>query len=112
MNRQDDEPRTADDEIAIAASAPVVSLALGSVLLAASFPLQAVNLDLAFIPAMVGGANFLLGLFNIVPALPMDGGRVLHGFVWRMTGDAARAPGSPAASGAMSAAWRLASGSR
>src|SRR6185437_16856391 len=90
MNRQDDEPRTADDEIAIAASAPVVSLALGSVLLAASFPLQAVNLDVAFIPAMVGGANLLLGLFHVVPALPMDGGRVLHGFVWRMTGDAAR----------------------
>lgn len=90
MNRQDDEPRTADDEIAIAASAPVVSLALGSVLLAASFPLQAVNLDLAFIPAMVGGANLLLGIFNLVPALPMDGGRILHGFVWRMTGDPAR----------------------
>ena len=90
MNRQDDEPRTADDEIAIAASAPVISLALGALLLAVSFPLQAVNLDLAFIPAMVGGANLLLGLFNIVPALPMDGGRVLHGIVWRMTGDAAR----------------------
>jgi Zn-dependent protease/CBS domain-containing protein len=90
MNRQDDEPRTPDDEIAIAGSAPVVSLILGAALLALSFPLQAVDLDLAFIPALVGGANLLLGLFNLVPALPMDGGRVLHGIVWRMTGDAAR----------------------
>ncbi len=88
--RMDDEPRTADDELAISASGPIVSVMLGIALLALSVPLQGVNADLAFIPAMVGGANVLLGLFNLVPALPLDGGRVLHAVVWKMTGDAAR----------------------
>ena len=54
-----------------------------------SLPLQGLNLDLAFIPAMVGGGNVLLGLFNLVPALPLDGGRIVHAFVWKVTGDAA-----------------------
>ena len=89
-SRLDDEPRTGDEELAIAGIGPIVSLLLGAILLAASFPLQAVSLELAFVPAMVGGANVLLGLFNLVPALPLDGGRILHGAVWRATGDAGR----------------------
>ena len=88
--RMDDEPRTADDELAIAGSAPLVSIVLGVALIALSLPLQGVNLDLAFIPAMVGGANVLLGLFNLVPALPLDGGRIIHAIVWKVTGDPAR----------------------
>lgn len=88
--RMDDEPRTADDELAISGSGPIVSIVLGAALIALSVPLQGVNADLAFIPAMVGGANVLLGLFNLVPALPLDGGRILHAIVWKMTGDAAR----------------------
>lgn len=90
MSKTDDEPRTADDEIAIAGSAPVVSVVLGAALIALAFPLQGLNLGLAFVPAMVGGANVLLGMFNLVPALPLDGGRILHGIIWKRTGDPAR----------------------
>ena len=90
MSRMDDDPRTADDEIAIAVSAPIVSVIVGSALIALSLPLQRVSLDLALVPAMVGGANVLLGLLNLLPALPLDGGRILHGVIWRLTGDAAR----------------------
>lgn len=32
-------------------------------------------------------ANLFVGLFNLVPGLPLDGGRVLEAAVWRVTGD-------------------------
>lgn len=88
--RLDDEPRTGEEELAIAGIGPIVSLLLGLALIGLSLPLQGLSGDVALVPAIVGGANLLLGLFNLVPALPLDGGRILHGAVWRATGDAAR----------------------
>jgi Zn-dependent protease len=39
----------------------------------------------------LGSVNILLALFNIVPAAPVDGGRVLRAIRWRQTGDRTRA---------------------
>ena len=77
-------------EFAIAVIGPLTSIILGVVLflfgslfgLSMYFDLNWVELtSLKDIVRIVMSLNFLLGLFNIIPAFPMDGGRVLRAFL-------------------------------
>ncbi|MGN6106709.1 MAG: site-2 protease family protein [Kofleriaceae bacterium] len=65
-------PRTASHELMIAAAGPAVSLMLGG----AGLGLAAL-LDWPFL-AMVGWINLVIAGFNLIPALPMDGGRIMR----------------------------------
>jgi Zn-dependent protease len=73
-------PRRPAHEIAIAAAGPLVSIAIAA---AAYVALLVPSLFMSPLVAAAAGAfiemNLVLGLFNLVPALPMDGGRVLRG---------------------------------
>lgn len=74
-----EEPR---QEIVIALAGPLVSFVIGTtILLALGFPSPAVVSDLGAMEAIIaqlGWLNLFLGLFNLLPAFPMDGGRVLR----------------------------------
>jgi Zn-dependent protease len=95
---QPSEPGT---EVRIALVGPVTSLGLGGLLGAA----MVVARDLAVPSAVVATLswlatmNILLGVFNLLPGTPLDGGRVLHGLLWRHTGNRDRATRAATTSG-------------
>jgi Zn-dependent protease len=71
------QPKSAGDEIAIAAAGPAVSFALGGV----GFMLA--SLTGAWLFQLFAWANTIIGIFNLVPALPMDGGRIFRALLTR-----------------------------
>ncbi|NVB77150.1 MAG: Zn-dependent protease [Kofleriaceae bacterium] len=65
-------PRRSSHEIMIAAAGPAVSLILGGLGLGLGTMLH------SSLFAWIGYTNFIIAAFNLIPALPMDGGRILR----------------------------------
>ena len=89
------EAQTPRQEFWIAVVGPLTSLAVGGVALAVLLVSPEGLLVLAVEALAV--SNLLLGLLNLVPALPLDGGRVLKAGIWQVTGSSVR--------GVIVAAW-------
>jgi Zn-dependent protease len=93
------EPATPGQDFRIAAAGPAVTLVLFVLcvagLLAAGVTdiLGAVSLALNRMTPAVGllawlaGINLIVLVFNLVPAFPLDGGRIARAIAWRITGD-------------------------
>jgi Zn-dependent protease/CBS domain-containing protein len=84
------EPQNAPSEAWISAIGPLASLFLAGlfyVLALLTKPPSAIALMFGYLSF----ANAALAVFNILPAYPLDGGRVLHAVVWRATKDRLRA---------------------
>jgi len=84
------EPKSAGAEFRIAIAGPLVSLALAGIFwLLWQFD-RAVPL-LAAPSEYLMRINLILGLFNLIPGFPLDGGRVLRAIIWKFTGSMPKA---------------------
>ena len=77
---------TAGAEFRIAAAGPLVSLALGAGFLGIT-RVPGLPEPIDGVCAYLGATNILLLLFNLLPALPLDGGRILRAALWQWRGD-------------------------
>jgi Zn-dependent protease len=96
----DRESRTPGEEFRVAAAGPAVTLLLAIVFAVLSGVLGSSNVVsdaihfrvggsdmLQMVVAFSAGANAVLFLFNLLPAFPLDGGRITRSIAWKVTGD-------------------------
>jgi CBS domain-containing protein len=93
-----EEARTPKDEFRVSVAGPLVSLLAAGVFFLVALPLHgpAVLVSAVWWLALM---NAVLAVFNMLPGAPLDGGRVLHAFLWHRHRDRARADRSVAKAG-------------
>ncbi len=86
------EPATPRSEFWVAIVGPVASIAIAASCFAASIGADAAGWDgIGALLVFFTLTNAALALFNLVPAFPLDGGRVLRALIWWRTGNLRRA---------------------
>ncbi len=95
------EPTSARDEFRIAVAGPLMSfsLAFGFWILAQMIWVASDATALVEVLSYLALINLVLALFNLVPAFPLDGGRILRAYLWQRSGDALAATQAAARSG-------------
>ena len=84
------EATSAGDEFLVAVVGPLTSLALAGICWVVGQLVPAGSV-FAVLAGYLTFANLLLGLFNLLPGFPLDGGRALRALLWAATGDMTRA---------------------
>jgi hypothetical protein len=77
---------TARGALLVAAAGPLVSLLLALLLLSGTHAVSHVSPLLGAMVGQLGALNLILGLFNLLPGLPLDGGLIVKALVWQCTG--------------------------
>jgi Zn-dependent protease/predicted transcriptional regulator len=99
------EPDSPQAEFLMAILGPITSLVIGGLLVwiaslsagplrvAIAQPTEAIGRlnPLSTLLLWLGSVNVILGIFNLIPGFPLDGGRVLRSILWAVTGSLLRA---------------------
>jgi len=91
--QMDDEPRSPGREFLMASAGPGMSLLISGVCFVAYVAAASrgavwwVWAPLQYLSAI----NLAVGIFNLLPGFPLDGGRVLRSILWAITGDVLKA---------------------
>jgi len=92
VSRLSQEPADPNTEFKVAVVGPLTSFALAAAFWALHSLLQ--GFEPSLIVVVIGylmWINLALGIFNLVPGFPLDGGRLLRAFLWWKTGSLTRA---------------------
>jgi Zn-dependent protease/CBS domain-containing protein len=87
----EEEPQKPAAEFAMAIVGPVTSLALGAICWGLTYLPADETTPLAAILGYLAIINLYLGVFNLLPGFPLDGGRVLRSIIWGSTGSLTKA---------------------
>ncbi len=85
-----EEPKKATEEFFISIVGPIVSLLLALFFYMASVMAEE-NSYVFALTHYLYLINLILGLFNLLPGFPLDGGRVLRAIIWKYTGNFTKA---------------------
>lgn len=83
------EPKSAGSEFLVALAGPVVSILLAGSGFAIAGALSRDTVT-RLVVVEIAFANIVVAAFNLLPGLPLDGGRVLRAIVWQVTRDPVR----------------------
>jgi CBS domain-containing protein len=87
------EAQTPKAAFRIAAAGPATSLVLSVTFAGLAIMLESAHIAVIAVSVAwwLSAVNLMLGLFNLLPGAPLDGGRLVRAFLWRRHGDRVRA---------------------
>jgi len=93
VTRLGGQAKTPQTAFRIAVAGPATSLLLAALFAGAGAGLRTLGVEHITIGVAwwLAGINALLGVFNLLPGAPLDGGQVLRAWLWRRHGDPTRA---------------------
>ncbi len=86
MANLEKECKTSKGSLKIAISGPIVSFLLAFLMIGLSHNLLVSNIIISNLFKQVGSLNLLIGIFNLLPIIPLDGGVILKSLIWYFTG--------------------------
>jgi Zn-dependent protease len=81
------EPESPSKEFSMAFVGPLSSMIIALFFWSVSFLFRDFSPPIWALTRYLGFINLIIGVFNLIPGFPMDGGRVLRAIIWRITGN-------------------------
>ena len=86
MASLEQECKTSKGSFKIAISGPIISFLLAFLMIILGNSLLPKNIIISNLFKQVGSLNLLIGFFNLIPIMPLDGGVILKSIIWYLTG--------------------------
>ena len=105
-----DDPAKPGHEFAISVVGPLANLVIGAILASLGLFVLDRAAPIGQLLYLLGAMNLIVGIFNLLPGFPLDGGHIFRSLIWKLTGSPYRATRAAAALGQIFAAFLFAVG--